>query len=146
MKNKSYSEQIKSPKWQKRRLEILNRDNFTCQICGSQDKTLHVHHTVYIPYKEIWDYGDNQLITLCEDCHAREHGELLEEVNDRIPFMRYFGLTNYEILRYIFSMPMPDCDIIKSISKIDPNVAQTLKRLAERRERNIEISEHGWHE
>ena len=27
--NNYYLEQIKSPKWQKRRLEILNRDNFT---------------------------------------------------------------------------------------------------------------------
>ena len=63
----NYQEQIKSPKWQRRRLEILNRDNFTCQICGCQEKTLNVHHLMYDKNKEIWDYDDWQLITLCED-------------------------------------------------------------------------------
>ena len=34
-KSLSYEEQIKSPHWQKRRLQILQCDNFACQILGS---------------------------------------------------------------------------------------------------------------
>lgn len=66
---KSYSEKLKSPKWQKKRLEIFQRDNFTCQLCKSTERTLHVHHKEYEGYKDPWDYGNDKLITYCEDCH-----------------------------------------------------------------------------
>lgn len=57
-----YKEQIKDPRWQRRRLEILSRDNFACQICGDTDNTLHVHHLAYEQNKKIWEYDDWQLI------------------------------------------------------------------------------------
>ena len=99
MKNKifDYSVEIKDPMWQKRRLEILNRDNFTCQICGNNKETLHVHHTIYIPGRHIWEYEDFQLITLCESCHYEEHKEYPELINISINDMRCSGLTNFEI-------------------------------------------------
>ena len=39
-----YSEKLRDPRWQKRRLEILERDAWQCQACLSTAKTLHVHH------------------------------------------------------------------------------------------------------
>jgi hypothetical protein len=63
-----YSEKLQDPRWQKKRLEILQRDNFTCLGCEATDKTLHVHHTVYVKGVEPWDY-DQSLMTLCSDCH-----------------------------------------------------------------------------
>lgn len=68
----TYAERLKDPRWQRKRLEILNRDNFTCQECGSPDKTLHVHHRRYQHGMSPWEYPKNELVTLCEDCHARE--------------------------------------------------------------------------
>ena len=68
----TYGEKLKSPKWQKKRLEILNRDEFTCTMCNSKEKTLHVHHKVYIFDKDPWDYEEQYYITLCEDCHFEE--------------------------------------------------------------------------
>lgn len=68
-----YKEQIKHPNWQKKRLEILERDNFTCQECGVENKTLHVHHFNYIQNKKIWEYNNEMLITLCENCHKEKH-------------------------------------------------------------------------
>jgi hypothetical protein len=65
----NYSEQLKSPKWQKKRLEIMQRDNFTCQLCGDKETTLNVHHIVYINNKKCWEYKNKDLITLCEHCH-----------------------------------------------------------------------------
>lgn len=91
-----YKEQIKSPLWQKRRLEILSRDNFTCQICGCKDKTLHVHHTTYLNGKMIWEYPDNMLITMCEDCHKKEHQLRYENIKVLEDF-RKLGVTNHEI-------------------------------------------------
>lgn len=68
------------PRWQKKRLEILERDEFSCQHCGDKDSTLHVHHTSYA--KNLWDNEENNtpwgypsiiLITLCDKCHNSEH-------------------------------------------------------------------------
>ena len=35
--------------------------------------TLHVHHKLYIENREPWQYKDENLITLCSDCHAEIH-------------------------------------------------------------------------
>lgn len=132
-----YLEQIKSPKWQKRRLEILNRDNFTCQICGCTENTLHVHHTIYIPGRKIWEYEDDQLITLCEGCHAEEHGDLAEMVNNLITDLKFQGLTNFEIQAYLGRYTacgiMPDFHEIKEWNSVNPSKSEQLLRLAQRR-------------
>jgi hypothetical protein len=72
MAYKMYSEKLKDPRWQRKRLEILDRDEFTCQHCHANTKTLHVHHLDYLPGKEPWDYENYFLLTLCEDCHEEE--------------------------------------------------------------------------
>ena len=66
----NYSEKLKDPRWQKKRLEILERDAWECTNCGDKDKTLHVHHKAY--NKNPWDAKDDDLETLCEDCHKTE--------------------------------------------------------------------------
>ena len=65
-----YGDLLKDPRWQKKRLEIMNRDSFACQLCGNKTKTLNVHHLAYKSYP--WDVADYLLITLCEDCHVKE--------------------------------------------------------------------------
>ena len=67
-----YKKQYLHPNWQKKRLEILDRDKFTCQMCGDNDKTLHVHHLCYHGEKEVWDYDNCYLTTLCVSCHKEE--------------------------------------------------------------------------
>jgi hypothetical protein len=70
----SYSEKLKDPRWQKKRLEILNRDDWTCQICGAKDRPLHAHHPQYnSEINNPWEYDNQQIITLCESCHSIEH-------------------------------------------------------------------------
>jgi hypothetical protein len=65
----NYSEKLKDPRWQKKRLEILDRDMWKCKSCGDDKKTLHVHHIFYMPRKDPWDIPNGLLITLCEGCH-----------------------------------------------------------------------------
>jgi len=79
----TYSELLKDPRWQKRRLQILEKDNFTCQVCGDSTKTLHVHHMCYHRGMYPWDYSDEILITLCEECHKREEELKKEPINDQ---------------------------------------------------------------
>ena len=70
---KSFTEQYKNPKWQKKRLEILERDEYSCTECGNEEKTLHVHHYIYHKNKKVWEYDNKYLITLCDDCHSNWH-------------------------------------------------------------------------
>ena len=65
----TYADKLLDPRWQKKRILILQRDNFTCQMCGDTKNTLHVHHKFYIQGAEPWHYDDYSLITLCKDCH-----------------------------------------------------------------------------
>ena len=63
----SYSDKLKDPRWQKKRLEVLNRDNFTCKLCGDSETELHIHH---VEYKgEPWEQDLDKLDTLCKHCH-----------------------------------------------------------------------------
>ncbi len=66
---KSYSEKLRDPRWQKKRLEILNRDDWTCKFCKSKEIEFHVHHETYIKRREPWDYPDENFTSLCKDCH-----------------------------------------------------------------------------
>ena len=77
-----YKQKLKDPRWQRKKSEIMMRDNFTCQQCGATDKTLNVHHITYVRCKngEPWACPDEDLITLCEECHREIHS------NPDIPF------------------------------------------------------------
>lgn len=76
---KSYSEKLKDPRWQKMRLQIMERDLFTCVICKNSKETLNVHHRIYRKGRAPWEYDREELVTLCESCHL-----LTERLNDRI--------------------------------------------------------------
>jgi hypothetical protein len=65
----TYSDLLKSPKWQKKRLEIMQRDKFACKKCGDSDTQLQVHHLKYENNKDPWEYSNKDLLTLCSDCH-----------------------------------------------------------------------------
>lgn len=66
----TYYEQLKDPRWQKKRLQIFQRDKWTCQSCFTANgNTLHVHHGYYEKGKMAWEYEDETLHTVCEDCH-----------------------------------------------------------------------------
>lgn len=56
----TYLDQLKHPQWQRRRLEIMQRDAFTCQSCLSTESTLHVHHKLYIKGRMLWEYEDRR--------------------------------------------------------------------------------------
>lgn len=64
---KTYSEKLKDPRWQRKRLEIMQRDNFTCTQCGDKTDTQNVHHWQYS--KEPWDAKNEDLTTVCRSCH-----------------------------------------------------------------------------
>ena len=66
--SKKYLDLLKDPRWQKKRLEILERDGWACKLCGDKESTLAVHHCGY--HGKPWESPDEELETLCEKCHA----------------------------------------------------------------------------
>lgn len=74
----SYYDQLRSPYWQKKRLEILERDNFSCTYCGRDESLLDgdgeqliVDHGYYDQTKKRapWEYEVETLYTLCSRCN-----------------------------------------------------------------------------
>lgn len=86
-KKLTYAEQIKHPNWQKRRLEMLEYYGWACAHCDAKDKMLHVHHKQYFKGRMAWEYSNEELAVLCEDCHKDHHRveerikEILSNVN-----------------------------------------------------------------
>ena len=117
----SYSEKLKDPRWQKKRLEVLERDGWQCQhrLCGDKKSTLFVHHLYYEKGREPWEYPLEAFITFCGRCHAYETEyrqaselDLLQRikqrgymVDDLIMLTTSFG---YNIPDRKNSLPLPD--------------------------------------
>lgn len=73
---KPYWQKLQDPRWQRKRLEILNLAQFKCEDCKDDDETLTVHHSYYEKGKEPWEYPDESLHCLCSGCHeARADSE-----------------------------------------------------------------------
>lgn len=72
VKKNEYYEKLKDPRWQKKRLEVFERDNFTCRGCGDKESMLTVHHCFYDNSLEPWEYPTSSLVTLCDKCHEGE--------------------------------------------------------------------------
>lgn len=69
----TYAQKLKDPRWQKRRLHILEQRGWKCERCRDDKTTLHVHHKKY--RGEPWDALDHDLEVLCEPCHSGQHGK-----------------------------------------------------------------------
>lgn len=87
-----YQKFYKSTEWQTKREQILQRDCYQCQMCvarleeavrtGMQlrPRDRHIRRAVCVHHvkelKECWDkrLDDNNLTSLCADCHNLIHG------------------------------------------------------------------------
>lgn len=66
----SYAVKLGDPRWQKKRLRIFERDDWACRRCSATDRQLQVHHLRYERGREPWEYPDETLETLCDECHG----------------------------------------------------------------------------
>lgn len=82
----NYSEKLKNPLWQRKRLDVFQRDNFKCTCCKAKHKELQVHHLEYLGDLQPWEYPPDLLLTLCVDCHQKEIGRSILESNLAVAF------------------------------------------------------------
>lgn len=94
----TYSQKLTSPFWQRKRLEIFNRDNFTCTACGSKHRELQIHHLEYLGNIAPQDYPADMLTTLCNICHAKEQGRKKHE-DYLLTSLKMKGFLAQDILR-----------------------------------------------
>lgn len=72
-KKQAYDKFLQSAKWKKIRKIVMERDYFTCQMCGSKEH-LTVHHKTYVHHGDEENHlGD--LITWCDTCHKKFHSK-----------------------------------------------------------------------
>lgn len=68
---KGYDGYISSPQWAAKRQDYFSRHSCECRSCGASDGVLiHLHH---ITYERLFNEPDNDLMPLCNKCHAALH-------------------------------------------------------------------------
>lgn len=77
----SYRDQLRTVWRQRRRDEIRIRANYRCEICSRADQFLNVHHVHYIGGRKPWEYPDELLVCLCDECHGEWHEEYQKTIN-----------------------------------------------------------------
>jgi hypothetical protein len=68
--NVAYETYLHSPEWAERRRYKLQQAGHRCQGCDS-DELLEVHH---LTYDRVGHERPEDLMVLCNLCHAKEHG------------------------------------------------------------------------
>ncbi len=109
----NYYELLKHPLWQKKRLLVLERESFCCEQCGSSEKTLHVHHTYYESKLKPWEYPDESLHALCEECHSevQDRKALFDRQLGRIDYTNIDKLYGYALGIYAYHEPEAPVDL-----------------------------------
>ena len=128
-KKKTYSELLRSPLWQKKRVEILERDNYICQYCGSTTKELHVHHKIYKKGAAPWEYDNDNLITLCHDCHeieTEEKKELYTLFQDICSLSRKCGFSE-QLLSSMFARIYSELEAISEDEPFDSQLTYVIE-------------------
>lgn len=109
----TYAEKLRDPRWQKKRLQVFERDDFTCQGCADKERTLTVHHCYYQPKTQPWEYRDDSLVTLCDSCHNEitfrltQILSLIKTPNDAVmsyELLRLLGGTNTQAFTMALKM------------------------------------------
>ena len=101
---KTYAEKLRDPRWQRKRLEVMQRDNFSCLKCHDTTKTLNVHHFYYEPGRDPWQYDARDLATLCEDCHKEEtdiYSDTFRIFKSTLADKKFFAAQIIELAEYI---------------------------------------------
>jgi len=75
---------IKRPRPMRRlvRIEIFNRDSYTCQYCGKQTRQLTIDHV--IPRNQGGEHTWENVVSACVSCNRRKAGRTPEQAGMRL--------------------------------------------------------------
>lgn len=95
----TYTDQLKHPMWQKRRLEIMELHDFECGNCGNTENMLNIHHKIYKKGHKAWEYLDEEYECLCTDCHSSAHhlNDIIKEILSKLTFLEKERVLGYAL-------------------------------------------------
>lgn len=100
----AFAAKYRDPRWQKKRLEVMQRDDFRCRNCKTTEVTLNVHHRYYTTGANPWEYTLDALVTLCEDCHATETANIKVASHALLQALKRFGCTAEDMSDLAFAV------------------------------------------
>jgi len=88
------------PDWDTRRRTVYRRDEYRCAVCGAGggpngDAKLHAHHRT--PLSEGGTNELSNLVTLCEECHERQHDHDFQTESEG----SILGRAVWRVLRFV---------------------------------------------
>lgn len=89
-----YYDYLQTEHWKEIKKKILERDRNKCLDCGEAVR-LNVHH---LTYRNLGNERDEDLITLCGECHKLYHQE--ERLFQSRPFVKLFGIPKFKVLAW----------------------------------------------
>jgi hypothetical protein len=127
-KPKPYWQQLQDPRWQKKRLEILARQFFTCESCGDTETALDVHHKYYKKGVSAWDYPEDAFCCVCKNCHEKVDGYYrniltyftaagAEDFSNAIEDAMRLGIIENDILNAIWGIVQIKIDALAETKK-----------------------------
>ncbi len=81
LRKMKYEDYLKTPEWKKRRRGAVAFAGERCQLCNSDKAPLSVHHRTY---ENLGAEMTQDLVALCEDCHAKHHDVASEPTPDEM--------------------------------------------------------------
>ena len=79
----NYPAYLRSPIWTFTALAAKERADWRCSRCCRKNRPLEVHHKTY---DRLGRERPDDLVVLCEDCHARIHGRIRVRPQLPLPF------------------------------------------------------------
>lgn len=75
---------VKRPRHQRKlaKLEVFNRDHYTCQYCGRQTKELTLDHV--IPRRRDGEHSWENVVSACKICNRRKGGRTPKEAGMKL--------------------------------------------------------------
>jgi 5-methylcytosine-specific restriction endonuclease McrA len=84
---------LRDPRWQKKRLKILEKNKFQCFECGNTERELHIHHCWYEHQLKPWEYHDSCYLVLCKECHLTRQ-DLEYKIKTKLADLRIHDLES----------------------------------------------------
>lgn len=83
---KDINDVYKDSRWQKLRLKKLEQAGWKCECCGKEQGDgiyFSVRHKKFIQGRQVWEYSEDELIVLCNECNSavQECREFLYNLN-----------------------------------------------------------------
>lgn len=73
---RTYETLMRDWRWLKFSDELKERRGYECEICGlerSETRCLQAHHLGYLSNRLPWEYPDEKMLVVCDECHHNIH-------------------------------------------------------------------------